>query len=54
MNPLHDHQAAVLEAHARYSLAKRHLLELDAERERVANAMDSARAELDALATRMP
>jgi hypothetical protein len=48
------HQAAVLAAHARYSNARRLLLEIEKAREQAENEYDSAKAELDVLATRAP
>ncbi len=54
VNDLLIHQAAVLDAHARYSMWKR---ELDAHNLRgavISNELQSAKAELDVLASNAP
>lgn len=52
MKTLHDHQAAVLEAHARYAMALRAKDAVEAHRMDIDRELQSAEAELRALARR--
>ena len=54
MKDLPAHQAAVLAAHARYSVARKRLLEIAELHREARDECDSARTELDVLATRAP